>query len=114
MILTKDQVLTKPILKTRHVKVFGGEMIVSQITEFEQGKLESALVGRKSGMNLSEMKVKYVIATCVNEDGSKFFDDKDKAKIGKLAAADINKIFEAAEQLNVTVSDDFVEETAKN
>lgn len=113
-LLTKDQVLMKPVLKTVRVRVFGGEMIVSQITEFDQGELEASLIGKNGGMNISAMKVKYIIATCVNEDGSKFFSDKDKSKIGKLAAADINTLFEAAEKLNVTISDDAIEDTAKN
>lgn len=114
MILTKEQILDHVTLETEIVEAFGGEVIVSQITEYEQNKLERSSIDSKGNIKMTGLKVKYIIATCVNPDGSKLFSDKDATRLSKLGARDINKVFDAASRLNKFLSEDEVQEISKN
>lgn len=113
--LTREQILDAEDNKTAIVSVpeWGGDVRVSTMTGFARDRFEAACMGSKGGVNTVNIRAKLVAATVVDDQGGLLFSEKDIAKLGQKSAAALDKVFEAAQDLN-KFSDDDVEDLAKN
>ncbi len=64
------------------------------------------------GINLHNIRAKLAIATIVDEDNKPVFDEADIEKLGNKSCAALDRVFAAAQRLNL-ISDTEVEILAK-
>lgn len=114
-ILTKDQILSANDSKTETVSVpeWGGDVLVSVMSGHARDRLESSIVGKNGGTNLTNIRAKYVAASLVDEQGNLLFTENDVTALGKKSAAALDRVFSASQRLN-HITDDDVEALAKN
>jgi hypothetical protein len=114
-LLTKEQILKHEDLKSEIVPVpeWGGEVRVCTMSGFARDRFEAGITGKSGGANMSNIRAKLAAATIVDEEGNLLFDEADIAKLGKKSCAALDRVFEAAQKLNLITNDD-VEVLAKN
>lgn len=118
--LTRDQIIaqmSKP-LRTEDVEVpeWGGTVTVRELTGRERDAFEGSIVeqkGKKSVVNLDNMRAKFVAACAVDEQGQLIFFPSDVERLGDLSAAALNRVFDVGRRLS-GLTDDDVEELVKN
>ena len=115
--VTRDAIFGGMTLPREEVSAFGGRVIVQGLTvnqrdDFEAGCLITERNG-KQRVNVLGMRAKLVALCCINQDGSRLFEDADALKIGALPAKDVERVFEAAQRLS-GISDRDLEELEKN
>lgn len=114
-ILTKEQILSHNDCKTKNIEVpeWGGEVIVSTMSGFSRDQFESAVTGKNGNVNTVNIRAKLAAATLVDEQGNLLFTEKDIIKLGRKSCAALDRVFEAAQELN-KIGDEDIEELAKN
>lgn len=114
-LLTKDQILQQCDLKSEIVSVpeWGGEVKVCTMSGFARDRFEASITGKNGGMNMQNVRAKLAAATIVDENDNLLFSEDDIAKLGKKSCAALDRVFAAAQRLNLITNDD-VEQLAKN
>jgi len=117
-VLSRDQILQAHDLPTERVYVpeWGGEVIVRGLTAAERDAFEQSIVetrGKNTQVNLRNIRAKLVALCCVDEEGSRIFQDEDAELLGRKSAVALNRVFEVAQQLSGLRPED-VEELAGN
>jgi len=115
ILLTKDQILTQDDLKSEIVSVpeWGGDVRVCTMSGFSRDRFEADIIGKNGGVNTSNIRAKLAAATITDENGKLLFDEADIAKLGHKSCAALDRVFAAAQRLNMITSKD-VEGLAKN
>lgn len=114
MILTKEQILSAQDIKTVTISVpeWGGEVIVRSLSGTERYRLMSAIY--KAGKNTVEnVKVAWVAASIIGEDGKQLFTEADIDALGNKSAIALDRVAEQVEKLNA-LSSDSVDKLEKN
>lgn len=112
----KEQLFNhKPELQTKRVflEKYDLEFIVSEMGSGVRTEWELSITGRNGGQNNKNMREKLLVYSIVDEDGKLVFDAKDIPKLAKYPSKAMDKVFEAAWELNAITNED-VEELAKN
>ncbi len=114
-LLTKDQILKQDDLKSEIVSVpeWGGDVRVCTMSGFARDRFEAGITGKNGGMNMQNIRAKLAAATIVDEEGKLLFDENDIIKLGNKSCAALDRVFAAAQRLNLITNDD-VEVLAKN
>jgi hypothetical protein len=119
MTLTRDQILEASDLKTAVVDVpeWGGSVTVRTMTGADRDAFEQTLVitDGKGGQirDISNLRVKLLAMTMVDDAGNLLFSESDIAPLAKKSAVALERVFKAANTLNGT--DDAAEgEAVKN
>lgn len=114
-ILSKDQILQSEDRKTKTIEVpeWGGEVIIKEMSAFDRDEFESSLAGKNGGQNLKNWRAKLAAVSIVDEKGSLLFSKDEILKLSKKSSKALNRIADAAIELN-QMGDDTVEELAKN
>ncbi len=114
-LLTKEQILKQDDLKSEIVDVpeWGGNVRVCTMSGFARDRFEAGITGKNGGTNMSNIRAKLAAATIVDEDGKLLFDEADIAKLGNKSCAALDRVFAAAQRLNL-ISNSDVDELAKN
>ncbi len=115
-LLTKEQILQQDDLKSEIVSVpewGGGEVRVCTMSGFARDRFEAGITGKNGGTNMSNIRAKLAAATIVDENGKLIFDEADIAKLGNKSCAALDRVFAAAQRLNL-ISNADVDELAKN
>jgi hypothetical protein len=112
--LTKDDVLKSDDLKREIVKVpeWGGDILIKTISGTDKDKYEMSIIDAKGNMK-PNIRAKLLIASCINEDGSLMFTERDIVHLGQKSAIALDRVFAAAQKLNA-VNEADVEALAKN
>lgn len=110
--LTKDDILNKKDLKTKTVKVpeWGGDVKVSELSGYMRDQYELYSVNAKAS-DKRNIRAAYAAFTIVDENGDLMFTPEDIEKLGRKSGKALDRIFEAAEELNKLYS--AVEDEAK-
>lgn len=113
--LSRDEILSKAVLKreTVTVPVLGGEVVLQEMSGAQRDAWEQSLQARDKNGNLVNTRAKLVVATLVNEDGTRVFSDDDVDLVGGLPSGVLDRICDAALRLNHLRPED-VEEAKKN
>lgn len=117
-LLKRSEILAVDDLKTETVSVpeWGGEVMVRSLTGAERDYFESSIVsldGKKTKTDLSNVRAKLVVVSCVDENGDSLFTAEDVEALGEKSASALQRVFEVAQHLSGLTAAD-VEELAKN
>lgn len=103
--LTKEQILAAPDLKTERVPVpeWGGDVIVSEMTAeakdaYELGIFEGEGASRK--IKNDNMRARTLSFALVDENGERMFTEEEVVKLGKKNGKVISRLFDIANRLN--------------
>jgi hypothetical protein len=113
--LTRDEILSKAVLKRETVTVpdLGGDVILQEMSGTQRDAWEQSLQSRDKQGNLVNARAKLVVATLVNEDGTRMFSDDDVDCVGEIPFSVLDRICDVALRLNHLRPQD-VEEAKKN
>ena len=116
--LTKEQILQADDLEMEVVEVpeWGGSVLVRGLTGTERDAFEGSIIvlkGKRSSMNMRNVRAKLVARSVVDEFMERLFSDADVEALGKKSAAALDRVFSVAQRLS-GVSDDDMEELAEN
>lgn len=98
------------------VSAFGGIVYFKEWTSEERDKFEASLItgrGKAQRVSTANIRAKMFCRSVVTKDGAQIFSDEDVAEIGKLPAAEVEKVYAEIQKYN-SVSDEDVEELAGN
>lgn len=114
MLLSKTDILSKDDLKAEIVEVpeWGGSVKVSTMSAFARDRFEANIAQSGGGLNMENIRAKLAIATIVDENNKPLFDENDIIKLGEKSCAALDRVFAAAQRLNL-ISDKEVEILAK-
>lgn len=114
-LLTKDEILRQEDLKSEIIPVpeWGGNIRVCTMSGFARDKFEAGITGKNGGANMTNIRAKLAAATIVDENGKLLFDENDIVKLGNKSCAALDRVFAAAQRLNLLTNSD-VDELAKN
>ncbi len=111
----KKKFLAKLGVKNRtKVSLPDGDIWVKALTCLENEQFEDLALG-DNGRPRTDVSVKAIMAimTAEDESGEKIFTMDDLDLLNQMPAADINKLFSAAQKLN-NISDEDIKELQKN
>ena len=117
--LTKEAILAIEDLQTEEVEVWGGKVLVRELTQQERTDLEIASYrSRDKGQEaeddaLRNFKLELVIKATVNENMEQLFSPDDRAWLEKKSANSISKISDVAMRLAGFRAED-VDDLTKN
>jgi len=103
--LTKADILKAEDLDKEWVDVpeWGGGVYVRVLTGVERDNFESSVYvtkGRKTEINMQNMRAKLCAKCMVDENGKRLFDTKDVKVLGKKSGRALDRIFSVAQRLN--------------
>jgi hypothetical protein len=104
MALSRDAILAASDIQTKEVDVpeWGGSVFIKGMTGAERDNFEAANQDGSGGQKLTNLRARFLVRCIVNENGTKIFSDQDAAALGKKSSAAINRLWEAASELNGT------------
>ncbi len=114
MLLSKKDILAKDDLKVEIVEVpeWGGSVRVSTMSAFSRDRFEAAIAKIGGGIDMHNIRAKLAIATIVDDNNQPLFNEHDIEKLGQKSCAALDRVFAAAQRLNL-ISDKEVETLAK-
>jgi hypothetical protein len=117
-LLTKDQIWAANDLKTIEVPVpeWGGSVRIKTLTGAERDQYEADSYKRVKGRqeaNLANLRARLVAMVVVDENDQPMFTRADVMKLGQKSASALERVFNAAADLN-GMSDADVEELSGN
>ena len=113
--LNREAILKTDDLPRELVQVpeWGGDVYVRTLTGTERDAFEQSMVGKKSKMNLDNVRARFAVLTICDEAGQRLFTDDDAKVLGDKSAAALDRVFAVAQRLNGFSSED-AEDLAKN
>lgn len=114
MLLSKDTILGCNDLQIEIVEVpeWGGSVRVATMSAFARDRFEANISKIGGGIDMHNIRAKLAIATIVDENNKPLFNEKDIEKLGQKSCAALDRVFAAAQRLNL-ISDKDVESLAK-
>jgi hypothetical protein len=112
--LTREQIKAKRGVRPRvAVEVPElGTVYVAKFSAKDRDRFEQIVTGGKvGGVNLDNVRARFVAMVCVNEDGTRMFEDSDAEWIGELDTDVVQAIVDAGFKLN-GIGGNAVEEAA--
>ena len=103
MALTREQIKAKRGVRPRvSVEVPElGTVYVAKFSAKDRDRFEQMVTGGKvGGVNLENVRARFVAMVCVNEDGTRMFEDGDAEWIGELDTDIVQAIVDAGFRLN--------------
>lgn len=89
-----------------------GTVHIARFTAKDRDRFEQLVTGGKAGgVNLENVRAKFVAMVCVNEDGTRMFEDSDADWIGDLDSDVVQSIVDKGFELN-GIGKNAVEEAA--
>lgn len=115
MALSRDGILGASDIKTQEVDVpeWGGSVLIKGMTGAERDAFEGGNRDGSGNQNLRNLRARFLVRCIVNENGTRVFADQDAAALGKKSSSALNRLWEAANDINGT-SEAAVEETEGN
>lgn len=117
-VLGRDAILaqrnTPRVVET--VEAFGGTVRVQALTAKEKDAFDASLIvgsGKRQKVETKNIRARLAARSIVDESGALVFTDDDADKLGDLSGADMQRIYDKAQELS-GISDDDVEELAGN
>lgn len=113
--LTKDMILAANDIKTKkiHVKEWGGDVYIKQMTGYEQDKFEEDNRGKNGGPNMKHIRARMVGLCLVDNEGKRLFNDEELIKLSNKSGTVLNRLIDEIGELNRITNDD-LEKIAKN
>jgi len=105
MLLNKDQILAAEDLPFRDIEIpeWQGAVRVRTMTGSERDAFEASIydtTGEKPTLNRTDFRAKLLSKVIVDDKGQRLFTDKEITQLGGKSAKAINRLFEAAQEIN--------------
>ena len=106
VMLDRSAILEAKDSKTESVEVpdWGGSVNVKGLTGNERDSWEQRLVDARKGntgkIDIRLLKVRFVIACCINGEGVKLFNDSDAEALNQKSAKAIQIIYDVGQRLS--------------
>ena len=116
MALTREQIKAKRGVRPRvPVEVPElGTVHVAKMTAKDRDAFEQMVTGGKvGGVNLTNIRARFVALVCVNEDGTKMFEEGDAEWLGELDTDIVQAIVDEGFKLN-GIGGNALEDATKN
>ena len=115
--LKRDDILNVKdiVIEMIPVPEWGGDVYVKGMSGIERDAFEAAIVetrGKKTKVNMSNVRAKLAAQTICDENGERLFTDADIKELGKKSASALQRVFEVAQRLS-GIGDDAVKELAE-
>lgn len=116
-LLSRDSILSANDRTTKDVEVpeWGGTVRVQSLSGRERDKFESSMIkmrGNKREENLENLRARLCVLCMVDESGQRMFNDKeDVIKLGNKSAKALQRVFDAAQEINGMTESDVEEMT---
>lgn len=107
MTLTRDAILeaNDTIMEPVEVPEWGGSVMVRAMTGVDRDAFDASMVkfgpDGKGVTDLSNMRVKLLSRTIVDEAGNRIFTDADMEALGRKSAAALERVYQVAQRLNL-------------
>jgi hypothetical protein len=116
--LGRDAMLStkKDAKKIHQVPAFGGVVFFKEFTPSARDAFEASLVvgkGKKAKVSTKNIRAKMLAALVVDQKGRRIFKDIDVGEIGELPGPEVEKVYQAIQEVN-KLSDEDIEELAGN
>lgn len=115
MVMSRDEILGQDDIKTVPITVpeWGGKVVLLKgLSGTERDEFEAT--NRRNGeTKLTNIRARFLVRCIVNENGTRIFADQDAAALGKKSSKAIDRLWDAAGELNGN-SEQAVEETEGN
>lgn len=110
----RDQILAANDRQREKVDVpeWGISVFISTMSGAERDGFEAEIVtlrGKKTDLNLQNIRAKLVVRTLVDETGERIFFDSDAAELGKKSASVLSRLYEVAQRMNGLREEDVAE-----
>jgi len=117
-LLTRDQILNAQDLDSEDVAVpeWGGTVRVRALSGAERDNFEASITerkGRKTRMNLANLRARLVQLCVVDQKGKSLFRRTDIDALGKKSAAALDRVFDVCRRLSGMTEED-IEEMTEN
>ena len=118
MALTREQIKAKRGIRPREavdVPELGGVLYVARMTARERDDFEFMVTGGKVGVTQTprNIRARFLTLVCLNEDGTRMFEEADAEWLGELDTEAVQKIVDVGFRLN-GIGSNALEEAAKN
>lgn len=116
MALTREQIKAKRGVRPREAVDVPelGTVYVAKMTARDRDAFEQMVTGGKvGGINLANIRARFVALVCVNEDGTRMFEDADAEWLGDLDTDIVQTIVDAGFKLN-GIGTNALEDAVKN
>lgn len=106
--LSRDEILSKTKLRRETVNVpeWGGDVLVGEMSGASRDSWEQSLQERDNKGRIINPRAKLVVATVIDENGNKLFNDSDIDAVGRLSNTSLMAICDVAYRVNKLLSDD--------
>jgi hypothetical protein len=97
------------------VPEWGITVFITTMSGTERDAFEAEIVtlrGKKTDLNLKNIRAKLLVRTIVDESGQRIFSDADAGELGKKSASVLSRLYEIAQKINGLREED-VEELGK-
>ena len=111
-LLSRDAIIADLGLKSKRVKAWGGEVIVSEMTGMLRERWESLIFDDRGQLQKSNLRAKLLVCCLVDEEGNPLFSAEDHELLGRKDSRTIQRLHEIARELNPLDNSDV--EDAKN
>lgn len=114
-LLTKAAIFKVDDIKSERVAVpeWGGEVIVRGLTGLERDQFEQSIMGQKGKIDIANTRARLAVASVIDEDGKRLFEDMDVRALGGKSAAALDRVVTVAMRLS-GISGGDLEELAGN
>ena len=117
MALTRDEIKAKRGVRPRvavEVPALGGTVYVAKLSARDREDFEFMVPGGKAGsVNMRNIRARFLTLVCVNEDGTRMFEESDADWLGDLDTDAVQAIVDAGFRLN-GIGSDTLEDAVKN
>ena len=117
MALTRDEIKAKRSVRPRQpvdVPELGGTIYVAKMSARDRDDFEYMVTGgRVGGVNMKNIRARFLTLVCVNEDGTKMFDESDAEWLGDLDSDAVQMIVDKGFELN-GIGQNALEDATKN
>jgi hypothetical protein len=116
--LTKEQILKAPDIKTETVPVpeWDGEVLVKGLTGSEYDEFRDSLTtgsGKNVKVNLEAARAKLCARCMIDDEGKRVFTDRDVSALNRKSSSALARVWKAASNL-CGLDDEELEQTVKN
>ena len=118
MALTRDEIKAKRAVRPRvpvEVPELGGTVYVAKMSARDRDDFEYMVTGGKVGVTQTprNIRARFLTLVCLNEDGSRMFEEADAEWLGELDTEAVQKIVDVGFRLN-GIGSNALEEATKN
>lgn len=101
--LSREQILSKvgALKREEHeIEEWGGTVLLRELTGAERDRMEGLLLRGKQNLNFTGARAQMLMLSCVNENGSPVFTEKDLPMLSELSGKTLDGVFKKVSEMS--------------